>query len=173
MYLVESDGDWWFNPVTLAKVLKLDGLTETQENIKLYCGFTHCPSCKFDLTPLPNAAPGFFDYDVDSVRIQKQFACRKCRHQWGPEAGGARDSAVQPGSLARSSSSRSSIPHRSTAPATGSITGRVWEIADELYASQDWKSVRAAVMLAGEAAGIHPSTVATQVAKWRKARGVA
>ena len=176
--IVESDGDYWFNSESAAKAVKLDGLTERQLNVKLCTGHTTCPKCSHDLAcGSGHDDYGFFDFDVDNVRIQHQFACKKCRFQWGPKASGPKDSSLV-AEAAPPRGERVAAPTKSayTPPAGGSVTGRVWEIADEVrtaHPNSDWKTLRAAVCAAGEAAGIHPATVATQVAKWRKGRGIA
>lgn len=182
LLLVESDGEWWFNPDTLMKQLKLDGLSEHQVNVKLLTGYTHCPKCAHDLAPVPlpsavGQAVGFFDFDIDAVRIQHQFACKKCRHQWGPKASGPKDfTLAAENAPPRGERVAVGVKSAYTPPAGGSVTGRVWEIADEIRAKpdapRDWKGLRAAIVTAGDAAGIHPATVATQVAKWRKGRGI-
>ena len=177
LLLVESDGEWWFNPDTVEKQLKIAGLTEEQLNVKLTTGHTHCPKCNHDLAA-PSAIGndlrvGFYDYFVDNVRIQEQFSCKKCRHQWGGKCSGPKDFTLTPvvASSPRAATARGTFKP----PAGGSVTGRVWAIADAIYATNpaDWKTVRAALVVAGEAEGIHSATVATQAAKWRKARGVA
>lgn len=63
-------------------------------------------------------------------------------------------------------------------PKGTSVTGRVWEIADECLAKtgltaaqvSDWKPIRAAIMTACEAEGIHSATGATQYSKWKGAK---
>jgi len=52
-------------------------------------------------------------------------------------------------------------------PKSGSITGRVWAIADTLWQSSGVMPDRKAVMAACEAKDINPSTASTQYGKWK------
>lgn len=60
-----------------------------------------------------------------------------------------------------------------TRPKAGTSTGKVWDIADELYATtvagqgKDLKTLRADVMARCEAEGINPSTASVQFGKWK------
>jgi hypothetical protein len=61
------------------------------------------------------------------------------------------------------------------APKSGSKTGRVWEIAEDIFSSHsgglgDWKGLRNAIVAACESEGINPSTAGVQVGKWRHSK---
>ncbi len=53
-------------------------------------------------------------------------------------------------------------------PKEGSMTGKVWDIADALHAEHGTIPDRKAVVLACEAGGMNPSTASTQYGKWKK-----
>jgi len=53
-------------------------------------------------------------------------------------------------------------------PSTGKITGRVWEIADQLQ-KESGKAKREAVIKACMSEGININTASTQFSYWRKA----
>ena len=59
-------------------------------------------------------------------------------------------------------------------PSSGSKTGRVWEIAEELWVTHnnttDWKSFRPHVIGACEAQGINSSTASVQYGKWKSTK---
>lgn len=58
-------------------------------------------------------------------------------------------------------------------PSVKGSTGRVWEIADEVYGGfpeTPIKELRGLVIAACIEAGIHPATAATQWSKWKKAK---
>lgn len=55
-------------------------------------------------------------------------------------------------------------------PAGGTLTGRVWEIADGLCATVPSANLRASVVQACEAAGINKSTASVQFGKWKIAK---
>lgn len=63
-----------------------------------------------------------------------------------------------------------------TRPNSGTKTGRVWELADELSqtTSEDGEgdSLRAALMKAGEAEGLVAATISTQLGRWRRFHGL-
>ena len=59
-----------------------------------------------------------------------------------------------------------------TRPGEGTVTGRVWEIADELSAQEGEPAKRGDVLKATEAEGINPATAATQYGRWRKFHGL-
>lgn len=58
-------------------------------------------------------------------------------------------------------------PERSMRPKSGTITARVWEIADE-FKSQSRNADRTAVVQACIAAGINMNTANTQFSHWSK-----
>ena len=60
------------------------------------------------------------------------------------------------------------LPTAYPRPRAGTITGRVWEIADELR-KQSGKVNREAVIKACMAEGINVNTASTQFSYWRKA----
>ena len=51
-------------------------------------------------------------------------------------------------------------------------TAKVWEIADRISEESKTPAKRAAVLAEGEAAGLHPSTVATQFGRWCRFHGL-
>lgn len=58
-------------------------------------------------------------------------------------------------------------------PSSKGSTGRVWEIADDVYGGfpdTPVKELRALVIQTCTEAGIHPATAATQWSKWKKAK---
>lgn len=55
-------------------------------------------------------------------------------------------------------------------PREAGATGRVWEIADGLFAQVGGLPDRKAVLAACEAAGINGATASTQFSKWKKAK---
>lgn len=55
-------------------------------------------------------------------------------------------------------------------PKSGSVTGRVWAVADALWQSSGVMPERRAVMAACEAEDINPSTASTQYGKWKASR---
>jgi len=59
-----------------------------------------------------------------------------------------------------------------TRPKDGSITGRVWKIADEISAATKAPAERKDVMDACKAENINGATAATQYGKWRKFNGL-
>lgn len=59
-----------------------------------------------------------------------------------------------------------------TRPKSGTATGRVWEISDELSAQAGSPAARADVMKAGEGEGLNSATIATQYGRWRKFHGL-
>ena len=64
-----------------------------------------------------------------------------------------------------------SVAVSNDAPKQGSKTGRVWEIAEEIYVAQpkpaDFKVMRKLIVDACEAEGINTSTASVQFSKWR------
>ncbi len=65
------------------------------------------------------------------------------------------------------------------APKAGSKTGRVWEIADNVFGnmqaergSVDLKMLRKDIITACESEGINPSTASVQFGAWKKAKGL-
>ncbi len=59
-----------------------------------------------------------------------------------------------------------------TRPSTGTKTGIVWGIADDLSAELKAPAGRKAVLDAATAKEINPSTAATQYGRWRKYNGL-
>lgn len=59
-----------------------------------------------------------------------------------------------------------------TRPKPGTMTGRVWEIADTLSEAGGEPCKRSDVMKTGEAEGLNSSTIATQFGRWRKFHGL-
>lgn len=57
-------------------------------------------------------------------------------------------------------------------PASGTKTGRVWEIADAISAKLQRPALREEVMKACEGEGINRGTIATQYARWTQFYGV-
>lgn len=176
LLLVESDGEWWFNTDSVAKQCKLDGLTEAQINVKLCTGHTHCPGCKVDLS-IPNhngsdPRVGFYDFDVDPVRINRQFACKKCRHQWGPAASGPKDSSL----VAVAAPKRDPATVRGpSAPRAGggtkSIKDALFISVQETHPLSNWEAFRAEYVKQAIAAGIKPSTATAAASKRRRLLG--
>lgn len=65
---------------------------------------------------------------------------------------------------------------QTTRPKAGTATGRVWEVADEVYAQQPHgtvKELRQRIIEACTAQGINPSTSATQYSRWRGSKNIA
>src|SRR5260370_4550284 len=58
-----------------------------------------------------------------------------------------------------------------TRPRAGTITGRVWEIADEVSKAFGNHDVRKDVIARGLAAGINAATLQTQISEWRRFHG--
>lgn len=59
-----------------------------------------------------------------------------------------------------------------TRPADGTLTGRVWEIADELSKAAGEPIGRAAVLAAYIEGGGNPATGATQYGRWKTFNGL-
>ena len=59
-----------------------------------------------------------------------------------------------------------------TRPKSGTKTGRIWEISDELSASQGKPVARKDVLEKAQAEGINVATAATQYGRWRKYHGL-
>src|SRR5260370_11445023 len=59
-----------------------------------------------------------------------------------------------------------------TRPRAGTITGRVWEIADEVSKAFGNHDVRKEVIAKGLAAGINAATLQTQISEWRRFQGL-
>lgn len=59
-----------------------------------------------------------------------------------------------------------------TRPKAGTQTGMVWDICDELSKAANAPAERKPVVDRCTAAGINPSTAATQYGKWRKYHGL-
>ena len=55
-------------------------------------------------------------------------------------------------------------------PREAGATGRVWEVADQMFAQVSGMPDRKMVIAAGEAAGINSATASTQFSKWKKAK---
>ena len=168
LLIVESDGEYWFNTDTALKHVKLDGLNEVQVNVKLCTGYTHCPKCSNDLAPdLPPIAGqpynvGFYDFDVDAVRIQRQFACKKCRHQWGPVASGPKDASLVAIAAEPRDPATLRTPHAPRAKTAGgpSVRDQIHAIIEPLRAEiglTDWVEFRRVAVERCTAAGINPS----------------
>jgi hypothetical protein len=60
-----------------------------------------------------------------------------------------------------------------TRPKDGTLTGRVWAIADELSEAAGEPISRGAVMTKAEAEGLNKATIATQYGRWRQFHGLA
>lgn len=167
--IVESDGEFWFNTDTLDKFCKLEGLTEHQENVTLYTGHLLCPGCGANLAH-ENGAVGFYDYDVDHVRIQKQFACKKCRHQWGPRASGPRDSAVVASPCPPREPSAPRAPRARTAggPSVRDLIHAIINALRDEIGIADWATFRKVAVERCTAAGINPGSTTTELPRWRK-----
>jgi len=56
-------------------------------------------------------------------------------------------------------------------PKGESTTGKVWAIADKLFAEHNGMPPRDKIMAACTEAGINPATAATQYSKWKKSKG--
>lgn len=179
LLVTESDGEYWFDLDSVTKAVGLAGLTEHQENVRLYTGHTHCPQCKSDLAPSTPPIPGqrfnigFYDSDIDPVRIPRQFACKKCRHAWGPPASGPKDSSLV--AVAAGPRDPSDIP---TARAPRAKTSGGPSVRDQIHAIlnplkdemglADWPAYRAAAITKCTAAGINPGSTTTELPRWRK-----
>ena len=59
-----------------------------------------------------------------------------------------------------------------TKPAAGTVTGRVWEVADEVSRAQGRPALRGEVMAILDAEGVSKGTIATQYGKWCTYYGV-
>lgn len=57
-------------------------------------------------------------------------------------------------------------------PKSGTKTGRVWEIADELSAATNAPATRKDVLVKTTAESINSATAATQYGRWRKYHGL-
>lgn len=73
--------------------------------------------------------------------------------------------AASPSGVPKPAKAPSAAPAR---PKAGSTTGKVWDIADRVYAEAGNVLDRNAVIAACEAEGINASTAATQFAKWKR-----
>lgn len=65
---------------------------------------------------------------------------------------------------------KGATPTPSTRPKPGTVTGRVWDIADEVAAAMpnaDHKAQRAEIIRRAVAEGINPATAQVQYGKWR------
>jgi|SRR5690606_16775405 len=60
-----------------------------------------------------------------------------------------------------------------TRPRSGTATGRVWEIADELSAAAGEPVARKDVMAQAKEEGLNEATIATQYGRWRRFHGLA
>lgn len=179
MLLVEVEGEYFYKAEDLEKYLGIASFTENQVEAYLFCGHVNCPSCKADLAPPVVLLPGqryehygFTDYDVDGPRWQKeQFACKKCRHQWGGICTGGKDA----NHVAIPVASKSSAPTELKPPKPDSLCGKAWAIFDEHYAdpnrAQDWKTWRANAIAACVAAGQNEGNAGTEIPRWRKYNG--
>lgn len=177
LLVVESDGEYWFNTDAASKQCKLDGLTEIQENVKLYTGHTHCPACKADLAASsPTSLCGFYDYDITTVRIKHQFACKKCRHEWGTkiESGATRDGSLV--AVAAGPRTDGPVTLNMSEPKPGTAGAAAFAVADREYArpdrSADWKTFRNVVIAAGVAEGQNQGNVGTELPRWARIRKV-
>jgi hypothetical protein len=69
---------------------------------------------------------------------------------------------------------RESNPSTYVPPKGGSKTGRVWEIAEPIWAAaakpENWKEIRKAIVEACEAEGINGSTASVQYGKWKQTK---
>lgn len=174
LLLTESDGEWWYNPESVTKQCRLDGLTEAQVNVKLCTGHTHCPKCKHDL-----AAPStigadqrvsFYDFFVDDmVRIQEQFACKKCRHQWGGKCRGSKDSAIERvAAPVRSQTSEKGPRAPRAAAGTKSIKDTLFLELQQTIPVSNWEAFRAEYIKQCVEAGIKLSTATAAASKRRR-----
>lgn len=86
-FLSEVDGKWQFDQAEVDKALGLQGVSEEDENLILFCGHSNCPECGIHLSN------GVTDFDgmVDARGSEKaayavmkhEFACLGCNHEWG------------------------------------------------------------------------------------------
>src|SRR5574340_395729 len=65
---------------------------------------------------------------------------------------------------ASAGSSTSSGPKR---PKAGTLTGRVWDLCDDLFGRDPKGFTRKAVLEAGRAAGLNDATITTQYQAWK------
>lgn len=63
--------------------------------------------------------------------------------------------------------------HGVTRPGPGTVTGRVWSIADDLLAALGRPPARREVIAKGTAEGINRATLSTQYAHWKTFNGIA
>lgn len=80
----------------------------------------------------------------------------------------------QAGDLATPRMPRAQSSGPATQPSHGSKTGRVWEIAEVVWAKNanttDWKALRPKIVKACEEEGINSSTASVQYGKWRSSK---
>ena len=161
--LIEQvDGKWGFYEDKANAAVGLGGLSEEDENLKLSCGHTHCPSCGIHLSN------GLLDYDslVDqhgekkAYELQKhEWSCMGCNHEFGDEI---------PAPKARAA--RGTTGRRYENRATSDVakpSDIVWAIADG-----DRALTRKQVVEAAVAKGVTVNTANAAYQHWRKARGL-
>lgn len=94
------------------------------------------------------------------------FAAAKDASDPGTGGGGATAAPEKPAKVEREKA------NGITRPSAGTATGKVWEIADSISATNNRPATRAEVVAAGAEAGINPATVTTQFGQWRRFYGI-
>lgn len=160
--LIEQvDGKWGFYEDKANAAVGLGGLSEEDENLKLSCGHTHCPSCGVHLSN------GLMDFDnladqhgeKAAYGMQKhEWSCMGCGHEWGAPI-------EAPKSKARGTTGRRYENRAKSDVAKPSDI--VWAIADG-----DRALTRKQVVEAAVAKGVTPNTANAAYQHWRKARGL-
>lgn len=160
--LIEQvDGRWGFYEEKANAAVGLGGLSEGDENLKLSCGHTHCPSCGIHLSN------GLSDYDgmvdrygeKEAYKLQKrEWMCLGCNHEFG-------DEIPAPKSRARGTTGRRYENRAKSDVAKPSEI--VWAIADA-----DRELTRKQVVEAAVAKGVTVNTANAAYQHWREARGL-
>jgi len=157
--LIEQvDGRYRFYADKADAAVGLAETTEEDENLILFCGHSHCPSCEIHL------ANGVTDFDgmVDTHGSEKealkhmkhQFMCLGCNAEWGDE--------IKP---AKGKGRKEPTRHYSN---RSTVEGAV-NVSHEIYNSMPEARRKDAIAAAVEA-GVTFYTARTQYQKWYKAR---
>jgi hypothetical protein len=119
-------------------------------------------------------------FEPDGVKLARNLESENAAIAAAPLVKQAYDAIAPP--IARTSAPsapRSSAPRTAAtpgdAPKFGSKTGRVWEIAEAIYAQHalpiaDFKALRRQIVEACEAEGINGSTASVQFSKWKNTK---
>jgi hypothetical protein len=114
---------------------------------------------------------GFDHPQLNAMLSLKPLVSTPVRHPTLPSTPTPNTAPAHATQAANPSAPRSTVQVSAEAPKAGSKTGRVWEIAEDIYKAQgahtDFKSLRKDIVAACEAEGINGSTASVQFGRWK------